>query len=274
VSTIVEDKLEVLKVRTAAQSEPVGHYQPHNPEIILGMVQELRTPMTSIVGYVDLLLSESAGILGEMQRRFLQRVSANVARLSSMLNDLNRITALDTGQFALVLQPVDVVGLIEDALTGSSGQFREKELTVHLNLDDEVPLIQADADAISQVIGQLLTNAYLISPPGSEIVVSARQQFENAAQNGAKQYADVLLVSIEDRGGGIALEDQPRVFARKYKAENPLIQGLGDTGVGLSIAKALIEAHGGRLWMETEENVGTVFKFVLPVVSSAEQVEG
>jgi len=209
-----------------------------------------------------------------MQRRFLQRVSANVARLSSMLNDLNRITALDTGQFELVLQPVDVIALIEDAITGSSGQFREKELSVHLNLDDETQMVQADADAISQVIGQLLTNAYLASPPGSEIVVSARQQFENLSQNGSKEYADVLFVAIEDRGGGIALEDQARVFARKYKAENPLIQGLGDTGVGLSIAKALIEAHGGRLWLETEENVGTVFKFVLPVAPRAEQAEG
>ncbi len=75
----------------------------------------------------------------------------------------------------------------------------------------------------------------------------------------------MMFVSIEDRGGGIASEDQARVFARKYKAENPLIQGLGDTGVGLAIAKALVEAHGGEIWLETQPGVGSAFNFTLPL---------
>jgi signal transduction histidine kinase len=73
-----------------------------------------------------------------------------------------------------------------------------------------------------------------------------------------------LYVSIADRGGGIMPEDEARVFVRKYKAENPLIEGLGDTGVGMAIAKALVEVHGGSLWLESRPNIGTVFNFVLP----------
>ena len=204
-------------------SQPQVIYRPDNPELILGMVQELRTPMTSIVGYVDLMLNELAGILGEMQRKFLQRVSANITRLASMLEDLTRITFLDAGRFTLMPEPVDVVGLIEDAITSASNQLREKGLTVHLNLDDDIPPVRADRDAISQIVGQLLTNAYLASPPGSAIYVTAHRQ---PPKNG-KYPGEMMFVSIEDRGGGIAPEDQARVFARKYKAENPLIQGLG-----------------------------------------------
>jgi two-component system sensor histidine kinase VicK len=207
------------------------------------------------------MLNESAGILGEMQRKFLQRVSANVSRLTSMVEDLAHITFLDAGRFDLVPESVDVVELIEDAITTASNQLREKGLTVHLNLDDDIPSIRADRDAISQIVGQLLTNAYLASPPGSAIHVTARRQ---TAENG-RAPAELMFVSIEDRGGGISAEDQTRVFARKYKAENPLIQGLGDTGVGLAIARALVEAHGGAIWLESHQGVGSAFNFTLPL---------
>ena len=268
-----EDRIEMLEVQTGAQGS--GAALPlEDPELIMGMVQELRTPMTSIMGYVELLLAESAGILGEMQRKFLQRVETNVARLATMLEDLARITALDTGQFVLLAEPVDVVGLIEDAITNSASQFREKGLTVNLNLNDDLPLVPADQDAMSQIVGQLLTNAYLASPANTEIAITARRQPFNNVTNGAKETNDGFFVSIEDRGGGIPLEDQARVFSRKYKADNPLIQGLGDTGVGLAIAKALVEAHGGRLWLETQEGVGSVFNFVLPLEEGSLEAEG
>jgi signal transduction histidine kinase len=259
-----DDRLEILQKRAALQPRVI--YRPDNPELILGMVQELRTPMTSVVGYVDLMLNESAGILGEMQRKFLQRVSANITRLASMIEDLTRISFLDAGRFILDPEPVDVVTLIEDAITSASNQLREKGLTVHLNLDDNIPAIRADRDAIGQIVGQLLTNAYLASPPGSAIYITAQRKSEN---NG-KYPVEMMFVAVEDRGGGIAPEDQARVFARKYKAENPLIQGLGDTGVGLAIAKALVEAHGGEIWLETHPGLGSAFNFTLPLEAMVE----
>src|SRR5690606_34780483 len=122
----MEDQLEMLKMRSNGDPlTPGTHYQPDSPELLMGGVQELRTPMTSISGYVDLLLTESTGILGEMQRKFLQRVAANVTRLAAMLDDLINLTAIDSGQFSLTPEPIDVVGLIEDAITSSSNQFLE-----------------------------------------------------------------------------------------------------------------------------------------------------
>jgi signal transduction histidine kinase len=252
----VEKRLE--RIGIAAKALP--KFQPEQPELMMGLVQELRTPMTSIGGYVDLLIGESAGILGEMQRKFIQRIRTNVTRLGAMIEDLVRLTALDTGKFSLSPESVNVVNLIEEAITNSSMQFREKSLTVHLDLDDTLPLLRIDRDAISQMIGELLTNAYLVSPPDSEIFVKANKQAVDL--NGTA--TDCLVVSIEDRGGGISAEDETRVFSRKYRAENPLIQGLGDTGVGLSVARALAEAHGGKLWLGSRANLGAIFSFALP----------
>lgn len=238
------------------------------PDLLVGMVQELRTPMTSIIGYVDLLLSESAGILGEMQRKFLQRVAANISRLDAMVEDLIHITELDTGQFRLHPAPVDMIGLIEEAITNSAVQFREKGLTISLELEDELPPVAADRDSLTQIVGQLLTNAYLVSPPDSQIGITAARRFVRFEQTGTEQ--ECLYFAVQDRGGGILPEDVPRVFARKYKAENPLIAGLGDTGVGLSIAKALVEAHNGRLWIETRPGVGTTFQVAIPFIRALE----
>lgn len=259
--TELENRIEKQSLFSNS-TDSIEHYEPNNPDLLLGMVQELRTPMTSISGYINLLLSESAGIIGEMQRKFLQRVSANISRLTVMIDDLVRVTQLDTGQFELEPEPIDFINLVEDAITNASTQFREKGLRVDLALDDQLPFVTADRDAMTQIIGQLLTNAYLVSPPESELMITVKQQM-NAEDD--RSPVDRLLFSIEDRGGGILDEDVPRVFARKYKAENPLIDGLGDTGVGLSIAKALVEEHNGTLWVESKPGVGSVFSFTLPL---------
>ncbi len=273
-----QNELEALRVRLDDPSIGSGNTQltnvHYNSEMMISLVQDLRTPMTSITGYVDLLMAESAGILGEMQRTFLQRVSTNVSRLSTMLDDLLQVSKLDAGQVELKPVRVDAVGLIEDALTNASTQFREKDLEISLNLDTEIPQVEVDTDSLNQIFGQLLTNAYLVSPPGTEISVEAQQRALNLSSDATVPAVDCLYVSVKDNGGGIDPEDEARVFARKYKPENPLIQGLGDTGVGMAIAKALVEAHGGRLWLTIEENVGTAFSFAIPISSADVSVEG
>jgi signal transduction histidine kinase len=252
-----------ISVSVSDERQDASSFSPENGEVVMSLVQELRTPMTSISGYVELLLAESAGILGEMQRQFLQRVASNVNRLTFMLEDLIRLTALDTGQFTLSAVPVDVVSAIEEVITNTSTQFRAKGLSVNLELDPAMPRLHADRDSFNQILGQLLTNAYVVSPPDTEITVRAGQG-EIQLPAYANELSNSLIVSITDRGGGILPEDRERVFARKYKATNPLIQGLGDTGVGMAVAKALVEAHGGVMWMESTPNRGTTFHFALP----------
>lgn len=232
-------------------------------EVIASLAHELRTPMTSIVGYTDLLLGESVGILGEMQRKFLQRVKANIERMGDLLNDIIEVASMETGRIELRPEPVDLVTVIEEAIMGLSARFRERDLTVRLDMALALPPVRADRDALYQIMLHLLSNACQCSKEGTEVVVSGHLE---EPEEGLLSF---VRVSVTDTGGGIAPEDQPRVFQRFYRADRPLIAGLGETGVGMAIAKALVEAHGGRIWLESELGLGSTFSFILPTEPEA-----
>jgi signal transduction histidine kinase/GAF domain-containing protein len=234
----------------------------YQAELLASLVQELRTPMTSIIGYTDLLLGESVGILGAMQRKFLQRVKANTERMSAKLDDLIEITAIDLGRLEIEPETVNIVSIIEEAIMNTAGQFRERGVAIDIALEDGLPEIYADPDALNQVMQNLLSNACQASEINTTVVVSASLQDTADSVLGGRKY---FMVSVTDTGGGIPDEERRRVFTRLYRADNPLIKGLGETGVGLSVAKTLIEAHGGRIWVESEEGLGSTFSFLLPV---------
>jgi len=236
--------------------------QQARDEFVASLSQELRTPMTSITGYTDLLLGESVGLIGEMQRKFLQRIKANIERMSSMLNDLIGVTAIDAGQLEIHPTVVDMGEIIEDTIISARAQLEEKELTLELNLPEQMPPVEADSDCVHQIMANLLGNAAKCSPVGSTIAVSASVYDR---ESGNPEDIRYLRVSVEDSGGGIAPEDQERVFDRFYRADSPLINGLGETGVGLAIVKSLVEAHSGRVWVESEMGAGSIFSFLLPI---------
>ena len=267
----LEAELASAQEQLASQPEPVeaqeparrdngGEPEPNSHEVIASMAQELRTPMTSISGYTDLLLAESAGILGAMQRQFLQRVKANIERMSGMLDDLVRVTAIDQ-HLKLQPEPINLVEIIEEVITGSSAQFRERNIALQLDLTERLPLLSANRDSLYQILSHLLSNACLCSQPGSQVTVSAHTDDD-------RQH---VTVSITDTGGGISPTDQLRVFARRYRADNALVEGLGDTGIGLSIAKTLVEAHGGRIWVNSQIGQGSTFTFMLKAAAPAQE---
>jgi signal transduction histidine kinase len=236
-------------------------------EMVSSLVHELRTPMTSITGYTDLLLGEKSGILGESQRQFLLRVKANIARMEGLLNDLVKTTAVDAGEIELVPGPVDIVEIIDNVLDSLSARLEEKALRVQSDLAPDLPAVHADYDSLQQVVLNLVSNAALASESGTEIRLAAHVEEQPDEMENLPSY---LLVSISDTGGGIAPEDQRHVFQRFYRANNPLIEGLGETGVGLSVAKALVEANGGRIWVESEMGAGSTFSFILPLAPVSE----
>ena len=246
---------QLQRTPPAASATDHGH-NGQQAEVVASIAQELRTPMTSIAGYTDLLLGESVGILGAMQRQFLQRVKANVARMEGMLSDLVQITAIDTGQIKLEAASIDVPELIKDAVMTTSTLFREREQSIRLEVADNLPKLYIDRESLQQTLQHLLSNAALCSPNNAEVVVRAQVPVE---------MTDYMLFSITDQGGGISAEDRQRAFHRMYRADHPLVQGLGETGVGLSIAKALVEAQGGRIWVDSEMGRGSTFTFILPL---------
>ncbi len=224
---------------------------------VTSISQELRTPVTSILGYTDLLLSDSLGMIGDTHRKFLNRIRVNAERMGSLLNDLIGITIIDSRQFEIKTENVDVSSVIRLAADALRSQIAEKEQTLDLRVPPNLPTVQGDADAVYQVLTSLLQNAHQCSPEKSRLRLEAAQAQES-------HYAHVLI-SVTDAGGGIAPADQKKVFNRFYLSDDPHIPGLGTPGVSLSIAKSLVEAHGGRVWLDSKMGVGCTFTFILPV---------
>ncbi len=229
-------------------------------EVVASISQELRQPLSSIVGYTDLLLGESVGILGALQRKFVERIKASTERIRSLTDDMIQITTLENELNDLKPEPVDLNSIIDNAMSYTSTQVREKNISIHLELPKVLSPIQADREALQQILIHLLQNAGAATPFEGTVRLKVQTQSENNL--------DYILIQVSDSGGGIASTDLPRVFTRLYRADNVLIQGVGDTGVGLSIAKALTEAHHGRIWVESEQGTGSTFSVLLPIAGS------
>lgn len=261
---------ELAEARALVPSQAEGAARPFLPaaslEIIASLSQELRQPMSAIVGYSELLLGESVGILGALQRKFLERIKASCERMQTLLSDLINITDIDSGALQLTPESVDLLNVIEDAIMSCSAQFREKGINLRLDVADSLPSLSADRDALHQIVLHLLSNAGNASGVDGEVLLKVREEV-SPAYNGHPGSA--VLIAVRDSGGGIAPADQPRVFNRFWRADAPLIAGLGETGVGLSIAKALVEAHGGRIWFTTEPGKGSTFNVLLPTDRAA-----
>jgi len=230
-------------------------------EVVASISQELRQPMSSIVGYTDLLLGESVGILGTLQRKFVERIKASTERIGSLIDDLIQVTTLETGLNELKPEPVDLDLIIDNAMSYTSSQIREKNISLHLDLPKNVKPIYADREALQQILIHLLQNAGTASPLEGTVYLKVQTKMEDG-----KEY---VLIQVSDTGGGIPAEDLGRVFTRLYRADNILIQGVGDTGVGLSIAKTLTEAQKGRIWVDTEPGVGSTFSVLLPIAKNS-----
>jgi signal transduction histidine kinase len=234
-------------------------------ETISSMAEELRTPMTTIISYTDLLLSETVGILGEIQRKFVLRIKAGAERIVQMIDDLNREAGGNERWTSPRRQPVDVNKLVETVVAGSSVQLEDKALTLDLMLPDYLPMVQADPDYLRRVLSNLISNACLASTVGGKIQVRATQservpfEREHVDTNGD----GYIVVSVKDCGGGLSDDALRRLFDRGRPSQTPA--GLGESGAGLALAKTLTEAHGGRLWVESDNGVGATFSVILPV---------
>jgi signal transduction histidine kinase len=254
-NALADSNMKILEL----EKKPTGKLTTDQAEVIASISQELRQPMSSIIGYADLLLGESVGILGALQRKFIERIRASTERIGSLIGDLIQITTLETGLMALNPETIDLNLIIDNAMAYTSSQLREKNITLRIDIPENLRPLQADREALQQILIHLLQNAGAASPVEGSVTLRVRTQKEADDEH--------VVIQVMDTGGGIPQEDLGRVFTRLYRADNVLIQGVGDTGVGLSIAKTLTEAQGGRIWVETEIGTGATFSVLLPVKS-------
>ncbi|HWQ84572.1 MAG TPA: GAF domain-containing protein [Anaerolineales bacterium] len=232
-------------------------------EFVATVSHELRTPMTSIKGYVEILLMGAAGSLSENQTHFLEVIHANTDRLIVLVNDLLNISKIESGRIELLPQPLDLDGLVSDALLIIEQRSAEDGKSIHLRKDIPLNLPQAwgDVERVRQILENLLDNAYLYNQNGGSIQVHAGTQGRE------------IQVDVVDTGSGIPPDEQGRVFERFYRGESPLILGVSGTGLGLSIVQSLVTMQGGRIWLQSQgiPGKGSTFSFTLPVYNGQQK---
>jgi signal transduction histidine kinase len=234
---------------------PSGSEASPQIEEIATIVTDMRQPLSSILGYADVLLGESVGILGALQRKFLERIRASAERMGGMTDDLGQLTALQEVHPQLAAQVVDVRSIIQNAVSDVQEQLAQRSVTLHTDIADHLPSISADQHALQQVFVSLLRNAAYSSPNAGEVQLKVRLESRSHEPG-------YILVQVTDSSEGISPQDLPRVFSRQSGDSS------GDAApedIDLTLVKALVEAHGGRIWVDSVPGKGSTFSTLLPV---------
>ena len=213
---------------------------------------ELRTPLTSIKGFISTLLADMEGYYDlDTQREFYTIIDMECDRLTRLISDLLNVSRIEAGR-ALDLnpKPVQLHGLIEKVLTVQRSYTDKHELKS--DIADDLPVIIADEDKVDQILTNLTNNAIKYSPRGGDVTITAKKD------------GDGVVVSVSDKGMGIPKDHLPKVFDRFHRVDNRDTREVGGTGIGLYLVKHLVEAHGGKIWVESEVGKGSSFIFTLP----------
>ncbi len=242
---------------------------PANPGQVSQAAQELRRPLTSISGYTDVLLGESVGAVGELQRLFLQRVKASTERARLLLDDLVQVTASEEPSL-FHQEPVHLADLIDEVVLRLGDQIELKGLDLHINLEDSLPHLDLDKVNIEQILFNLLSNAVQATPADGQVAVEVRYQGDGGVGMDEEGVggSGYLFISVRDSGSGVQLSDLSSVFDRHYRSTHPPIDGLGESDLGLPLVKDLLQAQGGRIWIESEPDYGSTLSMVLPATAA------
>jgi signal transduction histidine kinase len=217
----------------------------------------MRSPLTAIIGYTSLILCENG--LSSDQKEMLDAVGKNSERILDLVNNILDISRIEDGRLTIVQQPVDVHSAIEQALAVVKPMAESKHISVNIDLQPGLPDLYADPKRVTQILTNLLSNAVKYTPNTGAVSVKAAQQ----------DGTGMVQVRVCDNGIGIPPDQLPNIFDRFSRVERAETQHTVGTGLGLSIAKGLVEAHGGSIWVESEEGRGTTFSLTLPVFALA-----
>ncbi|GAC1476674.1 MAG: response regulator [Ktedonobacterales bacterium] len=226
-------------------------------EFVSLVSHELRTPLTSIKGYVDLLLDGDAGDVNEEQQEYLEIVRNNSDRLVALINDLLDVSRIESGKIELQRAAVDLAHLIESTVSSLRPQIDAKGQHLSLDLAPALPTIMGDANRVTQILTNLLSNAYKYTPREGNITVSAHGE------------QGCVRVAVRDTGIGLSPEEQAQLFTKFYRAQNRTTQEVGGTGLGLTITRSLVEMHGGAITVTSAPGMGSTFSFTLPTAPGA-----
>jgi two-component system sensor histidine kinase KdpD len=245
---VVERKQMEEKVR---QLEALRELDQLRRRLLATVSHELRTPLASIKGYTTMLLDYDARLEHDEKREYLESIDKATDRLTELVDNLLDMSRLEAGLLKLEKAPISISKLLRETVT--EARVWTPDHGIVLEVAKKLPRLSIDAKRIRQVLDNLIDNASKYSGQGTEILVST------------KQVGQELMLSVADQGIGIPAEELPRVFDPMYRISQRLTPEAGGAGLGLTICKGLVEAHGGRIWMESEEGKGSTCFFTLPL---------
>jgi signal transduction histidine kinase/GGDEF domain-containing protein len=225
---------------------------------------ELRTPLAAIKNAIQIMLSGKAGEINENQKKFLSMAERNINRLTNILNDLLNLSRIESGKIIINFEELAPKALIEFILSSLKPQADNKSLKLRMDFPDELPTAYGDREKIEQILTNLVGNAIKFTPEGGEITVSAKPLDSDRK---------MVAFSVRDTGIGIPEEELEKIFDKFHQVEDSLHRSTGGTGLGLAITRGLIEAHQGKIWVESELGKGSTFTFTLPI-SEVERRDG
>ena len=210
---------------------------------------QLRTPLSTINWYTEMLLSGDVGKFNADQERYLQEIYRGNKRMVSLVNALLSVSRMDLGTFVFEPEPTDIVRLVQTVVDEQKFHIDRKKIKLSNIFPASMPIIQADGKLLSMVIQNLLSNAVKYTPESGSVSISLALH----------ETTKTVLFTITDSGYGIPQNQQDRIFTKLFRADNVRGRDTEGTGLGLYIAKSIVDNSGGKLWFESKENHGTTF---------------
>jgi signal transduction histidine kinase len=252
---LLQEQLTRQNLELAAANAELRRLDEIKSQFVSVAAHELRSPLSSIIGYVEILLDRDAGPLTDHQREFLETVQRSGHRLLTITNNLLDVNRIETGRVELLLEPTDLSALAASVAAELAPQLEARAQRLALSAAPGLPPVWCDEVRAAQILGNLLSNASKYTPDGGMITV----RVEPAGEEG------FLQVAVADDGVGISPEDQTRLFNRFFRAGSGSSTGASGTGLGLYITRSLVELHGGHIWFESELDKGSTFFVTFPI---------
>jgi len=255
-----KDEIGELAHAFNAMADGLTRIEQLRRNMVSDVAHELRTPLTNIRGYLEALRDGVAA----PEPPLLDSLHEEALLLNRLVDDLQDLALAEAGRLRLARRPAALGAIVEQAVSALRPTLADKGLTIDVELPADLPSVDADAERVGQVLRNLLNNAITHTPPGGVITVEAATGDRSSITS--DEYEPSVVVRVRDNGAGIAAEHLPLIFERFFRADPARARATGGAGLGLTIVKQLVEAHGGRVWAESAPGAGATFTFTLPAV--------